>query len=1141
MSWRPGPALRTCQSIFSILFRLQLRWTQTAVQLNVSQTQQFTATVVGTGNTAVTWTITPSVGSISPSGLYTAPGTISAQQTVTVTATSVADPSQSASATVTLQPVTVTMTPANTSLFASQTQQFNPTITGTSNFGVTWNLNPPGVGTISAAGLYTAPASIPAAQNVTVTATSVVDNSKLASGIVGLQPPPPPTITSHPQNASVLTAQVAIFTVAATGATSYQWQSKAPGAGSFSNIGGATSTTYTTPPAVAGDDGTQFRCVVTNAAGSVNSTVAILSVTAGTPYVVATPALGTIRHDYNGWIGASIVVGPSPVTVSALGRLFQTGNSETHSMKVVTTAGVDVPGSTISVNMAGGTSGAFVYAVLPASITLNANTTYYVLTQETSNGDLWYDFSGTTVQTTSVASTAGAVYGTGPYIAISSPNHMFVPVSFLYVSTASTAVAVNPSSASLIASQTQQFTATVTGNPNTSVTWSINPNVGSISAAGLYTAPSSIASAQSVTVTATSAADNTKSASATVNLAPVAVTVGPGTSSLAASQTQQFTPTVTGTTNTSVTWTINPSNAGSISAAGLYTAPASIASLQTVTVTATSAADNTKSGTATVTLNPPASPAITQQPLNGTVGVGQTATFSVTASGANLTYQWQSMASGAGSFTNIGGATSSSYTTPGLTLADNGTQFRVVVTNPQGSATSNAATVTVLASGSSFVTSMTPGTLRNDFTGWVGMKITVGPQAIAISSIGRLVVTNNSRSHTLKIVDAVTSNDLAVTNINTSGAPAGVILYGALSAPLILSPNSAYYVMSRETAGSSEDQWYELNSIVQTTAAAVVNGPAYGIPFTLVGGMPDHTYAILDFKYTPSGTVPVSVSVTPAGAPLTGGQTQQFTATVTGDANTSVTWSISPNVGSISAAGLYTAPATIAAAQSVVVTATSVADNSKSASATVNLVPVAVSVTPGTASLFALQTQQFSRTVTGTNNTSVTWSINPSAGSISAAGLYTAPSSIASTQTVTVTATSVADNTKFATATVTLNPPALPVISQQPQNVTVNAGQTATFSVTSVGGVSYQWQSKSSGAASFSPIAGATGTSYTTPATVLADSGTQFRCVVGNSEGSATSNAATLTVTNPPPVTSRTTFSRPASARFATTSPVGLA
>jgi hypothetical protein len=84
--------------------------------------------------------------------------------------------------------------------------------------------------------------------------------------------------------------------------------------------------------------------------------------------------------------------------------------------------------------------------------------------------------------------------------------------------------------------------------------------------------------------------------------------------------------------------------------------------------------------------------------------------------------------------------------------------------------------------------------------------------------------------------------------------------------------------------------------------------------------------------------------------------------------------------------------------------------------------PVHVTVAPDGATLTQSQTQTFSATVTNTGNTAVTWSISPVVGSITAAGLYTAPDSISGSQTVTVTAISVTDSTKTATATVTLNP-----------------------------------------------------------------------------------------------------------------------
>src|SRR3984893_7748883 len=81
---------------------------------------------------------------------------------------------------------------------------------------------------------------------------------------------------------------------------------------------------------------------------------------------------------------------------------------------------------------------------------------------------------------------------------------------------------------------------------------------------------------------------------------------------------------------------------------------------------------------------------ITSEPANQTVTAGQTAAFSVAASStAPLTYQWSR--NGA----SISGATSASYNTPATTLADNGAQFYVVVSDPAGNMTSRTAVLTV--------------------------------------------------------------------------------------------------------------------------------------------------------------------------------------------------------------------------------------------------------------------------------------------------------------------------------------------------------------------------------------------------------------------------------------------------------------
>src|SRR5262249_26352054 len=86
-------------------------------------------------------------------------------------------------------------------------------------------------------------------------------------------------------------------------------------------------------------------------------------------------------------------------------------------------------------------------------------------------------------------------------------------------------------------------------------------------------------------------------------------------------------------------------------------------------------------------------PSITSQLASQSVNAGQSATFSVTATGTDpLSYQWQKQISG--TWTNLSGATSASFTLSSAQVAEAG-QYRVVVTNSAGSATSNAATLTV--------------------------------------------------------------------------------------------------------------------------------------------------------------------------------------------------------------------------------------------------------------------------------------------------------------------------------------------------------------------------------------------------------------------------------------------------------------
>src|SRR5438105_873363 len=104
--------------------------------------------------------------------------------------------------------------------------------------------------------------------------------------------PVAPAITTQPASQTVTAGQTATFTVTATGTAplSYQWQKNG------TTIGGATAASYTTPATTTGNDADQYTVVVSNAAGSVTSRAAALTVSAVlvAPTITTQPASQTV-------------------------------------------------------------------------------------------------------------------------------------------------------------------------------------------------------------------------------------------------------------------------------------------------------------------------------------------------------------------------------------------------------------------------------------------------------------------------------------------------------------------------------------------------------------------------------------------------------------------------------------------------------------------------------------------------------------------------------------------------------------------------------------------------------------------------------------------------------------------------------
>jgi hypothetical protein len=204
-------------------------------------------------------------------------------------------------------------------------------------------------------------------------------------------------------------------------------------------------------------------------------------------------------------------------------------------------------------------------------------------------------------------------------------------------------VAVGPTTASVAVGGTVQFTKMTNMLSPETVTWSVagvpggNSTVGVIETTGMYHAPAAVPSPNPVLITATSTANPMLSANAYVTVNPVQPTIMilPGTPSVKVGSTVQFSVQVTNLPSSDVTWSAGGtvggnSTAGTITAAGLYTAPANVPGQNPVQITALSKADNKTVGItyAYLLTNGPTITAVTPNPIpSGTI------TITVTGSG----------------------------------------------------------------------------------------------------------------------------------------------------------------------------------------------------------------------------------------------------------------------------------------------------------------------------------------------------------------------------------------------------------------------------------------------------------------------------------------------------------------------------
>jgi hypothetical protein len=562
--------------------------------------------------------------------------------------------------------VGISVTPSTASLAANASGSFTATVTNASNTAVTWAVTG---GTIAVSGnsvTYTAPAN---SGTYTVTATSVADATKKASATVTVAAAPVVGVVVSPSTVSLTCSKQTNFNASVSNTTNTAVTWTASGGTILSGSGNAI--TYSAPAS----PGTYTVTATSVADPNKKASATVIAAAAPAVAVSISPATASLAVNASGSFTATVTnTSNTAVTWTASGgTIAGSGNTVTYTAPAnsgtYTVSATSVADSTkkASATVIAAAAPAVAVSISPAtaSLAVNASGSFTATVTNTSNTAVTWTVTGGTIAVSgnSVTYTAPANSGTYTVSATSVADPTKIASATVNVTAApAVTVSVTPTQATVPASGSASFTASVKNAATTSVHWKVS--AGAISGSGntvTYVAPST-AGTQSVTATAD--ADTTKEATATVTVAtaaPVAVSISPGAASLPTGGTASFTAGVSNTTNTAVTWT---ATGGTISGAGNTITYAAPANAGTYVVKATSAADSTKSASATVSVSVPA-PSPTPGGFEG-FGAGATG-------GSNIVTisQASQFASAAGTAGNIVRFSFSGTISGNFTLANN--------------------------------------------------------------------------------------------------------------------------------------------------------------------------------------------------------------------------------------------------------------------------------------------------------------------------------------------------------------------------------------------------------------------------------------------------------------------------------------
>jgi Bacterial lectin len=684
-----------------------------------------------------------------------------------------------------------------------------------------------------------------------------------------------------------------------------------------------------------------------------------------------------------------------------------------------------------------------------------------------------------------------------------------------------------PADVTVVSGQAATFSVRATGSGPLNYQWLKNGSPIVEANASNYTMASAPCSDNgsifSVIVSELSGSVTSAGATITVNCPPIIVTP-PTSEAVITGQRATFFVAATGVGPLAYQWLKNgvPIPAAKTSS---YTTPAALGSDSGAlfSVIVSNGGGYVISPPATLTISSP--PAMATQPASQTVTAGQSATFSVTATGtAPLTYQWYK--NGAA----IGGANANIYTSPAVAIKDNGSTFAVVVLNAFGTATSAPAVLTVVNTAHSPVALVcTPSTppYRSSVTlipSFSAGTAVIGSSGIGSSDISTSVLSESSyptpkitapETYTLTVTGksgqivstacAVTPETVTITPISPAGqtVPPGPLHFNAT-----VSGGATDAIAWTATGGSFAGSLWTSPAApgAYTIRATSVDDPTIFVSTTVIVSAP----VILQ--------QPVNLHVCSMAS---------ATLSVTADYVNNYQWNFNgvPIPGATSSSYVI-AEARSANAGRYTVTVTNEADSVVSNAAQV-VVGSSIVSNPRGLTIYATQTATFSVSAEGISPFTYQW--YHISGGARAIAILDATSSSYTTLPATTNMSGdefyvivndmCASELASSTATLTVaggNAP--PTIITNPLGQIVPVGASPTLNVVASGtpALSYQWYLVPKGSVTGNKIAGAVFASYTVPATstTVANDQDAYYVTVSNAYGLATSQTATLSIGN---------------------------